>query len=261
MLFSEHMNWSLKDNGSPDLRGLRADTAFSNDLETRLKNPHFIAGVLRQDLANHDHTYTTYLLFAYDYVHLGPGFTPHLDGAFAAAPSGQLVAEWVPSLLQDVDQSTSATIMHNLTKATTLMHAVTNEAGQVAPVATTSHFKSLQTINIISQEIADALSDPLSKLDSNDAGVWKSIAEQNKTLWDNTEGKWASAVASVAQRSTKSTVKSASDGERFGEGFLAGLTFGLEQHEKWRETTTTGQEVADWINNGKSLRPEFVILG
>ncbi|KAH6880531.1 hypothetical protein B0T10DRAFT_609611 [Thelonectria olida] len=250
MLFSEHINWSLRDGGSPDLKALRQNASFVGDLEDRLKSPHFVAGAIRQDLANHDHTYTTSLLFVYDYVHLGPGFTPHLDGEFTNAPSGQLVSNWIEPLFEDIDDETRAVVSMTLAKATSLVHALTNEVGQVGQVDNLVRIRAMTAIGLLSQERIDPLNDSLQKLQEQDNGTWQSIASQNKALWDNTENTWANAVSSIATQSTQNTEETSNDGEQFGEGMLLGLTFGAVYHQNWRETTVTGQQVADWINQG-----------
>ncbi|KPM39826.1 hypothetical protein AK830_g6732 [Neonectria ditissima] len=252
MLFSEHVNWSLRNGGSPDLKALRDDANFVNDLEDRLRNSHFVAGAIRQDLANHDHTYTTCLLFVYDYIHLGPGFTPHLDGDFTSAPSGKLMYTWLQSLFEDVENEARAVISMTLAKATSLVHVITNEVGQVFQADNVVRVQAMTEMGFIPKDVVGSLGDSLKRLQEQDTGTWKSIATQNKALWDNTENIWANAVSSVATRSTQSTEETSNGGEQFGEGMLLGLTFGTVYHQNWRETTVTGQPVADWINQGRT---------
>ncbi|KAK7419301.1 hypothetical protein QQX98_003453 [Neonectria punicea] len=251
MLFSEHVNWSLRDGGSPDLKALREDPSFVTDLENFLKSPHFVAGAIRQDLVNHDHTYTTCLLFVYDYVHLGPGFTPHLDGDFTSAPSGQLVSNWAQTLFDDLDNETQAVVSMTLAKATSLVHAITDGAGQVSPVDNIARVQAMTEIGLLSEDMVGALAGSLRRLQDEDAGAWQSIASQNKALWDNTETIWADAVSSVATKSTQNTEETSTEGEQVGEGILLALTFGSVYHQNWHETTVTGQQVADWINQGR----------
>jgi hypothetical protein len=245
MLFSEHVNWSLRDGGSHDLKVLREDATFVIDLEDRIKSPHFVAGAIRQDLINHDHTYTTCLLFVYDYVHIGPGFTPHLDAGFTSAPSGQLVSSWSQTLFEDVDDETKAVISMTLAKATSLVHAITNGAGQITQVDNIARIQAMTSIGLLSRNVIDPLGDPLQKLQEEDAGTWQSIASQNRVLWDNTESIWANAVSSVATQSTQTTTDLARAPLAFGEHYF---------EDEHRETTVTGQLVADWINQGEHLQ-------
>jgi hypothetical protein len=52
----------------------------------------------RQDLEiDNGHTYTTALLYGCDYLHFGPGFTPHHDGSFASAPAALYSLSGFPS--------------------------------------------------------------------------------------------------------------------------------------------------------------------
>ena len=241
----------MKQLGSKDLRELRADPTFATDLESYLKDKHFVAGALRQDLTNHDHTYTTALLWAYDYVHLGPGFTPHLDGAFTSAPSGLLLAHWAAGLFDDsLSPETRAKITLNVSKAASLVHAITNQNNNVQDVSALQHFEALTARGLFSSDHAASVSDGLAQLVAADNTTWKSIAGQNKALWENTENDWSKAVADKATDSNSHTDEISNTGEQFGEGMALALTFGQVYHQNWRTTITTGQSVADWINRG-----------
>lgn len=99
VLYGEYVNRHLKESNMPDLHALLDQPDFLNSLKERMHQPHFIPAVFRQDLANYnDHTYTTALVFCYDWLHFGPGFTPHLDGSFQSAHSGTLLAKWATTL-------------------------------------------------------------------------------------------------------------------------------------------------------------------
>jgi hypothetical protein len=250
MLYSEHINWSLAAGGSPDLKALRGNVDFVNGLDKEFNNPHFAAGAVRQDLINGDHHYTMALLFTYDYVHLGPGFTPHLDGAFASAPSGKLLTSWMPDILADLSDVQKAIVTSTVGKATSLVHALTGTKGAIIRSITASR----QAQALLSMNIIPAASVPLlSQLTDLDKDAWKSMADQNQVLWDNTSNNWINAVVAVASKSTSSTVNTENSGQAFGEGMLMGLTLGLEDHQSWRTTTVTGPDVANWINQGKII--------
>ena len=240
--------------GSADLKALRANPAFVSGLEAELTNPRFISGAVRQDLINGNHTYTTALLFTYDYVHLGPGFTPHLDGTFASAPSGTLLAKWLPTILVDLTEVQKATTLLTTAKATSLIQALTTAAGIINPAVAMS--RQVQALGF-AVPAAEESGLTLNKLAGLDQGTWKSIADENKVLWSNTDNNWANAVVNVASISTSNTEKVTNDAKDFGEGVLIGITAGLEDHQDWKTTTITGQAVASWIDQGNIECPSY----
>jgi hypothetical protein len=251
-LYSEHINWQLTKNGSADLRALRRNVDFVNGLDQELRSDHFIKGALRQDMIAQDHTYTTALLFAYDYVHLGPGFTPHLDGSLASAPSGKLLTSWVPILFAGLTSTQQASGVQFLTKATSIVHALTNAAGHIQPDSPLAdRIQALTKMQIVPPGVAQLL--------EHDNDVWQATCEVNKVLWANADGKWTNAVVSVASQSTSSVGETGNDAQKFGEGVLIGVTLGLEDHKTWQRTTIMGQEVANWINQGKEMVPTFLL--
>ncbi|TFK58673.1 hypothetical protein BDN72DRAFT_687683, partial [Pluteus cervinus] len=223
MLYSEHINWSLVANGSPDLKALRANVDFVNGLETQFNNPHFITGVIRQDLINGNHIYTTALLFSYDYVHYGPGFTPHLDGDFTTAWSGKLLTNWLPQVVEGLTPAQKATAILTASKAASLVHGVTSSGTIKSTVSLVNQVKSLASVNILSA----AESTGIDQLSGIDASSWQSIAATNKVAWANFDNTWANAVVAVASVSSSDTVKTGSDGDDFAEGLALGLTLGL----------------------------------
>ncbi|TFK65127.1 hypothetical protein BDN72DRAFT_209785 [Pluteus cervinus] len=247
MLYSEHINWSLVANGSPDLKALRANVDFVNGLETQLHNPHFIRGAIKQDLTNGNHIYTTALLFSYDYVHYGPGFTPHLDGDFTTSWSGKLLSNWLPQVVDGLTPAQKATAILTASKAASLVHGVTSSGTIKSTVSLVNQVKSLASVNILSA----AESIGIDQLAGIDTSSWKSIAATNKVAWANFDNTWANAVVAVASVTSSDTVKTSSDGDDFLEGFALGATLGLEDHQNWRTTTITGQAVANWINQGR----------
>ncbi len=238
--------------GSPDLKALRANPAFVSGLEAELTNPRFISGAVRQDLINGNHTYTTALLFTYDYVHLGPGFTPHLDGTFASAPSGTLLAKWLPTILVGLTDAQKATTLLTTAKATSLIQALTTASGTINPAVAMS-----RQVQALGFAVPVAEESGLNKLAGLDQGTWKSIADENKVLWSNTDNNWANAVVNVASVSTSTTEKVTNDAKDFGEGVLIGITAGLEDHQDWKTTTITGQAVASWIDQGNFKYPSY----
>ncbi|KAL6702405.1 hypothetical protein ACN47E_002188 [Coniothyrium glycines] len=250
LLYSEHINWSLKGLGSKDLRELRNDSEFAKNLDAQLRSEHFIKGALRQDLVNHDHTYTMALLWTYDYVHLGPGFTPHLDGDFTSAPSGGLLMGWTKELFEGIDSQAAAKVTLNVSKAATLVHALTNSNSNTFPASAAQQFSALVAHGVFSDDHVADVQPHLDELINADGSTWKSITGQNKAAWDNTMQGWADAVASKATESQSHTDEISNGGEQFGEGMLLALTAGQIYHQNWRTTTTTGQQVADWINQG-----------
>lgn len=190
------------------------------------------------------------LLWTYDYVHLGPGFTPHLDGDFASSPSGNLLKQWTTDLFEDVDSQLAAKITLNVTKAATLVHALSNDSSHVYVASAMQQFQALSAHGIFSEDHAADVGPNLNQLVEADGSTWKSITGQNKAVWENTINDWAQAVATKATESYSHTDEISNGGEQFGEGMLLGLTAGMVYHQNWRTTTTTGQQVADWINQG-----------
>ncbi|KAH8427634.1 uncharacterized protein LDX57_005345 [Aspergillus melleus] len=161
------------------------------------------------------------LLFTYDYVVHGPGFPPHYGTSFASAASGGLLKKWAPMLLRDQNPRVAL----NLAKATSLLHAVPDSAGKIRLITGPDQFNALVLADVVQASNAPSL-DKLRRIDQGD---WKSLA------------------------TTKSTTKSHridNAGQTFGEGILTGFTLGMEDHQTWERITTTGSDVAIWIEDG-----------
>jgi hypothetical protein len=123
------------------------------------------------------------------------------------------------------------------------VHGIKNGDGIVEPRPLSGVVKALVEINIIP--------DPVVQMAEADEASWMSLAALNKSIWENTDTQWTTAVINVASRSTSSVRETGSVAEQFGQGFLTGITFGAKPLDRtWQKTTITGQDVADWINNG-----------
>jgi hypothetical protein len=248
MLYGEHVNWLLRDNGVPTLPALRADPDFPQQLSAKLTSPHFIPAAIRQDeLIGGGHVYTTALLYCFDYLHAGPGFKPYLDEKFASAPSAPILRSWASTLLEHPEHGRDkARVATFAASVSSLLHGHTDGRGVVQPRPLSHAIRSLAGLGIVS--------DSLAQLAPADEGSWKSMMELSKTAWAKTDGRWARAVIGHATLSTSSVAETGSDAEKFGQGFLTGVTLGIKPLTRsWQRTTITGQDVANWISQGACL--------
>lgn len=218
--------------------------------------------------AGGDHKFSLSLLFACDYLKHGPGLIPSVDAAYASAPSASVVSTWTHQL-SSISKVTMPNVVEFCSKAASLVCTAT-ENGHVKPmplkIVAHSVFGQALSSDIaqfaqqdakkvlpnaapngnLSKSVTSALSN-LDSVQTADVDQWQSIAQQLLLLWNNNAPKWQNAVTSVATQSSSNTVDISN---QFGEGFVIGITAGLEDHKVMQTTTITGQAIADWINQG-----------
>ena len=213
-----------------------------------------------------DHKFSLSLLFTCDYLYHGPGLIPRVDGDYAEAPSSTVINSWTQELSVNSKASMS-TIVAFCSKAASIVCATTDN-GHVQPTPYSAIARSVYDHAILgptstavrqsgppgtssAEDFNSSIKSALNELQNVDVDQWQSIAQQNFSLWNNNATKWQSAVGSVASQAS-STTQDISN--QFGEGFVIGLTLGLEDHKTFKTTTITGQAVADWINEGREYR-------
>lgn len=267
LLYGEYINTYLRLVGLPDLHTLSTQPGLADAFAAQLKVPQFIQGEVYTDMAAHgDHKFSLSLLFACDYLHHGPGLIPSVDADYASAPSSAVVDTWTQQLSQN-PKAPMPDVVAFCSKAASIVCA-TRDGGHVKPMPISSIAKSIFGTSIpanptamtkkfglpsaaSASDFSSSIKSALNDLQAADVDQWKSIALQNLLLWNNNATKWQSAVGSVAGQST-STTRDISN--QFAEGFVIGLTAGLEDHKTFQTTIITGQAVADWINEGIRLK-------
>ncbi len=212
--------------------------------------------------AGGDHKFSLSLLFACDYLKHGTGLIPRVDGDYASAPSSTVVSTWTHELSLNSKVS-MPNVVTFCSKAASIVCATTDN-GHVKPMPISSVAKSIfgqalsseisqvakQSVSSSAGSVGDlsqSVTSALNSLHTADVDQWQSIAQQILLLWNNNASKWQTAVASVATQTSSTTVDVSN---QFGEGFVIGLTLGLEDHKTLQTTTITGQAVANWINEG-----------
>lgn len=266
MLFAEHVNWSLAtflgSNGSPgpDLKALRADVGFVNALRVKLQDPHFVKGAVREDLANGNHTYTMVLLFIWEYINFGPGVMPFVDEEFGSSHGGNLLRLWMGNMADDLGHTVVDITLASAAKASSLLHAMTGHEGTINPSASVAdrvqslasqgiipaHLTGSMNLNNIRRGSWEMIASP-SLSDSSsvqDDDPWQSMVVQNQVLWNNRNETWSNAISAAATKSTSNVQESSS--QRMDPGTKDTWT-----QRSWKITTATGQNVADWVNQGQ----------
>lgn len=260
------MNWNLTtllgSNGSngPDLKTLRADPAFVSALRDTFENPHFVKSAVRQDLASGNHTYTMTLLFIWDYINYGPGVMPHVDDAFGSSNGGKLLKSWMDMIAFDLGEALIDITLAAAAKASSLLHAMTGHAGTIVPTVSLAarvealasqgiippHLTGSMNLNNIRRGSWEMIASPTLSEGSSleDEDPWQSMVVQNQVLWNNRNGTWANAIGAAATKSTSTTQKKSTP------GFDPGTKDAWEIYS-WTITTATGQDVANWVNQGQ----------
>ena len=267
LLYGEYINTYLRSVGLPDLHTLSTQPGLADAFAAQLKVPQFIQGEVYTDMAAAgDHKFSLSLLFACDYLHHGPGLIPSVDADYLSAPSSTVVNTWTQQLSQN-PKASMPDVVAFCSKAASIVCATT-DSGHIKPMPISRIARNIFGTSISANPTAmtkqfglpssasasgfsSSLESALNDLQITDVDQWKSIAQQNLLLWNNNATKWQSAVGSVAGQST-STTKDISN--QFAEGFVIGLTAGLEDHKTFQTTTITGQAVADWVNEGMRLK-------
>ncbi|KDR76297.1 hypothetical protein GALMADRAFT_140011 [Galerina marginata CBS 339.88] len=272
LLYGEHVNWYLRSKNLPNLATLAKIPGFADVFAKELQEPRFVKSEIYTDMVKHTHDYSLSLLFISEYLYHGAGVVPHIDDEFASSISGKILGNWINQLSSASPQIPIKDVVAFCAKAASMVHATT-AGGHVEPPTVANLAKSIfgtaifKAIAVAGSNAAAAAIGPAAvankvkafanvatgpEMRTADIEEWASITSINMTVWGNTANNWESAVIAKTQFSTSSTRQTGTDdGSQFGRGFIIGVTAGAVDHQTWKTTTTTGQAVADWINQGR----------
>ncbi|KAJ1324773.1 Hint domain-containing protein [Microdochium nivale] len=296
LLIAEHINWHLAggvdsatgaSQALPSLHDLAAMPDFVEKFGKLLHDPHFIRGQISHDVAQGDHIFSLALLFMGEYLHKGPGFIALDPHAFSSSTSREVLVEWSLNLaaIDDVDMEKTFSFITYVASGvvlpdvdvglqapgpnTTGTETAISDSGAVFPSGSLSQIildtvwkPTVGSLPSSGQSLQPtgtgrSASPALLQVDSlaqQDMVELQTIAMDNLAQWNTMGSDWIGAVSKMANVQTQTSSLENND---VGSGYLEGITFGLAGGADTYITTTTGQDLADWMDSVRSQYPQL----